>query len=91
MSLLLTPHTAEWFAALDAFDPAQAAVTRQVLKLAGSMEACGSCGDRGAFDYRVIPKDFTVHSASTMRLCDTCRDLRAAVIKESHVLLRAND
>ncbi len=83
MALYLVPHTQEWFEALDEFDPAQAVATRQVLKLVGRSDVCGSCGDVDAIDYRITPKDRTVHPASTMRLCQTCRDLRSAVLKET--------
>ena len=89
MSLYLTPHTPEWFAAMDTFDPSQAQLTRQILKIAGRLDVCGVCGSKNCDDYKVTPRDKTVHSASTLRLCEICRDLRAVVLKEQHVPLDA--
>ena len=90
MSLYLIPHSPEWFAALDEFDSSQAALTRQVLKQAGRLDVCSNCGSRDAVDYKVTPRDRTVHSASTLRLCEICRDLRASVLRETHVPFRFN-
>lgn len=90
MSFLLTPHTPEWFAALDSFDPEQASVVRQVLKHAGRTDVCGLCGDPSAKDYQAIPRDLTIHPASAMRLCDSCRELRYTVLKETHAPLKSD-
>jgi hypothetical protein len=89
MSLYLTPHTPEWFAAMDTFDPPQAQLTRQILKVAGRVDVCGVCGVKDCDDYKVTPHDKTVHPASTLRLCEICRDLRAGVLKEQLVPLTA--
>jgi hypothetical protein len=45
MPIYPEPHSAEWFKALDAFDPQQAAHTREMLRLAGRADVCGVCGD----------------------------------------------
>lgn len=58
-------------------------MTGQVLKLAGRLDVCGSRGDEEVVDYRVTPKDLTFHPAATMRLCETCRDLRIAVSRDT--------
>jgi len=86
MSLYLTPHTHEWFAALDEFDPAQAAVTRHFLKVASRVDVCG---DKNAINYNAISKELTIHPASTMRLCVACRDLRAAVLRGKYIPLES--
>jgi len=83
----LTPHTPECFAALDEFDPGQAAMIRQALNLVGRLDVCGSCGDEKVVDYRVTPRDLAFHPASTMRLCETCRDLRIAVSRDTLIPL----
>lgn len=68
----LQPHTPEWFEALRASNPMQAAATEQVIDLAGTDEVCSVCGDDPATDYRVTPSG----APGTMRLCDDCRDIR---------------
>lgn len=54
-AVLLTPHTAEWFAALAAWDPQQAAHTRSILQQSGSDAVCSICGDAPVRDYRLGP------------------------------------
>lgn len=53
-AVLLTPHTPEWFASLQAWNPQQAAHTRSILQLAGSDAVCSTCGDEPAKDYRLV-------------------------------------
>ena len=51
--VVFMPHTTEWFAALSVWDPTQAAMTRQAINMAGSLEVCSVCGDDPAQDYRL--------------------------------------
>jgi hypothetical protein len=69
---ILKPHTPEWFAALEKKNPMQAAMTRQVISLAGSDNVCSICGDEEASDYRVetLP--------DTIRLCEDCLGIQGA-------------
>ncbi len=78
----LIPHTPEWFKALEALRPDQAAATRQVLDLAGSTDVCSICGDAPAKDYRVVGVKFGPNLDATVRLCDDCRDIRSQMYGE---------
>ena len=49
---VLRPHTEEWFAALEVWNPKQAAMTRMVIASAGAPDVCSICGDDPARDYR---------------------------------------
>jgi hypothetical protein len=70
----LVPHTPEWFAALTAWNPPQADMTRSVIEAAGSLEVCSICGDQPARDYRLEK----THRAGVdmLRLCDGCLEIR---------------
>ena len=81
----LTPHTAEWFAALEACNPAQAAMTKQIIGLAGREDACSACGDDPASDYKVEGVQFNPKIGATIRLCDDCRKIRTSVQGEKLV------
>lgn len=71
-----TPHSPEWFQALGVLAPQQAAMTANVLKLAGSSDVCSVCGDRPAVDYTVTGVFFPDGSPATLRLCRDCRRIR---------------
>jgi hypothetical protein len=74
----LTPHTAEWFAALESCNPQQAAMTRQIIGLAKRDDACSVCGDDPASDYKVTGVQFSKDIGATTRLCDDCQGIRAS-------------
>ncbi len=72
----LTPHTREWFAALEGFNPQQARHTRAILTAAGRDDVCSVCGDDPAVDYQIIFPTPQPQSVATIRLCDDCRLIR---------------
>ena len=79
----LTPHTAEWFTALESCNAMQAAQTRQIIKLAGKSDVCSVCGDAPATDYKVDGAIFALDVGATVRLCDDCREIRKSSQGES--------
>lgn len=72
------PHSAEWFAALQSRNPAQAAHTRQIVELAGSAQVCTVCGDTPASDYEITGPALAPDALVTYRLCDDCHAIRVA-------------
>ena len=45
------PHSQEWFAALQKFNPQQAAMTSKIIELAGRLDVCSICGDEQSIVY----------------------------------------
>lgn len=86
-AVLLTPHTAEWFAALAAWDPQQAAHTRSILQQSGSDAVCSICGDAPVRDYRLVGPGVPDGAICTLRLCNDCWRIRANMHAESLALL----
>jgi len=78
------PHSSEWFKALEALNPAQAAITKQLIDLAGKVEVCSVCGDYPTTDYKVVGVSFRPGVDATIRLCDDCRDIRTETQGESY-------
>jgi hypothetical protein len=78
MALYFTPHSDDWFNALDAFNAMQAAHTRQILKLAGSDDVCSVCGDDPAKDYQLPGAGMPAKAVATLRLCDDFVGIRRA-------------
>jgi hypothetical protein len=78
MDVPLIPHTAEWFSALDAWDPGQAAMVRTVITVTGSLDVCSVCGDDPAHDYRLAETHRPPGGVDTLRLCDDCLNIRRA-------------
>ena len=74
----LTPHSEEWFAALERWDPAQAQMTMQVIRMAGRADVCSVCGDDPADDYRLHEQYRSAEGVDTLRLCDDCLQIRRA-------------
>lgn len=72
----LTPHTSEWFAAMQAWDPIKAQATKKVVELAGSNAVCSVCGDEPAADYRLEQKQRQSGGVDTLRLCSDCHEIR---------------
>lgn len=82
---LLKPHTSEWFKALEAVNPRQAAHTRHILSLAGSDAVCSICGDESNRDYKMASAEAVNSPVSTMRLCDECLQIRRTMHSENFV------
>jgi hypothetical protein len=80
----ITPHTPEWFKALEALNPMQAAMTKKIIELAGKPEVCSVCGDYPATDYKVVGVRFGPTTDATIRLCNDCRDIRKETQGESY-------
>jgi hypothetical protein len=78
MTHYFKPHSPEWFAGVEAFDPAQAAQARAILKAAGRSDVCSVCGDDPAADYKLISPKPHRDAVATIRLCDDCRNIRKA-------------
>jgi hypothetical protein len=78
----LTPHSKEWFAALDKCNADQAAMTRKIISLAQSADVCGVCGDDPATAYEVLGVSFAKGLPATVRLCDDCKSIRAHIHRE---------
>ena len=76
MPLYPRPHSPEWFRALDASNPTQAAHTRQIIASAGRDDVCSVCGDDPAEDYKVIGSSFSAKAVASIRLCGDCREIR---------------
>jgi hypothetical protein len=72
----LRPHTPEWFAALDVWNPPQAAMTRIVVESAGNLGVCSICGDEPAKDYRLEEECRPAGGVDTLRLCNDCLEIR---------------
>jgi uncharacterized protein YycO len=77
------PHSPEWFAALEQFNPMQAAQTRLVIRLAGTPDVCSVCGDAPSKDYRLVGHKLSESAVKTLRLCDDCWGLRRGMYTES--------
>jgi hypothetical protein len=72
----LVPHTPEWFAVLAAWDPPQAAMTKCVIEAAGRVDVCSICGDEPTRDYRLEAAYRRPAGPDTLRLCDSCVEIR---------------
>ncbi len=72
----LTPHSPEWFAALQQWDPAKAMMTRKVVELAGTTDVCSVCGDGPASDYSLEEEHRPAGGPDTWRLCADCLEIR---------------
>lgn len=84
MALYLEPHSTEWFSTLDAFQPTQAAHTRQILKAAGRKDVCSICGDDPAEDFKIVEEKLAANAVASIRLCAGCRRLRQAMHAETY-------
>lgn len=87
MTKFVTPHTDEWFAALERMNPRQAVQTRQIIQLAGSREVCSVCGDLPANDYHITNAPVKDKAFATIRLCETCLSIRQSMYGEKFVKL----
>jgi len=72
----LKPNTPEWFAAMQSASPQQAAHTKQIVSLAGNVEACSVCGDEEAKPYKALGVQFSTDVGASIQLCDDCKGIR---------------
>src|SRR5450830_354974 len=76
---VLRPHTPEWFAALELWNPSQAAMTRAAIEVSGNAAVCSICADNPARDYRLEVSGRPAYGVDTLRLCDDCLEIRATM------------
>lgn len=74
-SLLLRPHTPEWFASLREWNPKQAAMTEAAIQATGSSDVCSVCADDPVRDYALV--SMSAAGPGTLRLCDYCFRIRS--------------
>jgi len=79
----LVPQSAEWFAALEKFNPMQAAQTRFIVEAEGSVDVCSICGDSPAKNYRLVGHALPTDAVCTLRLCNDCWGIRRGMYTES--------
>jgi hypothetical protein len=72
----LRPHTPEWFAALEVWNPPQAVITKTIIEAAGSPDVCSICGDDRATDCRLEEGHRPPGGVDTLRLCEDCLEIR---------------
>jgi hypothetical protein len=73
---VLLPHSPEWFAAMEVWDPVRAVQTRYVVDDAGREDVCSVCGDDPAADYRLERLFRPAGGPDTLRLCEDCVEIR---------------
>lgn len=78
MALFMKPNTPEWFEALELFNPDQAAITRQIISLAGREDVCSVCGDDESKDYKLESDNLPSNAVATLRLCKDCKQIRSS-------------
>jgi len=83
MPLYPRPHSPEWFDALEAYNPLQAAHTKFIITLAGRDDVCSICGDHPCSDHQLINDDVDPISVPTFRLCADCREIRDIIFDET--------
>ena len=71
-----TPHSAEWFAALEEWHPYQALIARTAVAKRKRDDVCSVCGDDPSAIYCSAGEP-APGEVQTLRLCDDCRKLRA--------------
>ncbi|WP_158665272.1 YiiX/YebB-like N1pC/P60 family cysteine hydrolase [Ensifer adhaerens] len=75
----LAPHTIEWFASLERWDPPQAMMTRAVVDAAERSDVCSVCGDDPASDYVLEESQRPLGGPGTLRLCLDCFGIRRSM------------
>lgn len=75
---ILLPHTTEWFSALAASNPQQAAHTQFILSQEGKSDVCSVCGDEPTEDYWLPLAATPTGATMTLRLCEDCKGIRSA-------------
>jgi len=79
MPFYFTPHTPEWFRALESVDPVKAEITKDVIATTGRMDVCSICGDAPADDYQIIDRYMPSNAVATLRLCDDCLRFKVTI------------
>lgn len=74
--IVLIPHTPEWFASMEVWDPVKAVQTRYVISDASRDDVCSVCGDDPAADYRLEKMFRPPGGPDTLRLCEDCVVIR---------------
>jgi hypothetical protein len=88
MPFYFTPHSPQWFKALESFDPSKAAITRMVVEITGSLDVCSICGDDPAYDYQLVDKFMQKNAVATIRLCDDCLRIKKKIHRERFILYK---
>ena len=82
MDFYLRPHSKDWFAALEVFDPVQASHTRTIVEDAGREDVCSICGDFPAEELKIVGED--APPLASIRLCNECRAMRSSIQGERY-------
>jgi hypothetical protein len=61
------PHSSEWFAELRSRNPQQAMMTEHIVKLSGTEQCCGICGQTHDLS------DYIGDEGMSARLCNDCK------------------
>lgn len=73
----LPPHSEEWFASLELWNPIQAKIARIAIEHAQNLNVCSICADDEiVHDYYVDPLYQTYGGPNTIRLCNDCFIIR---------------
>jgi hypothetical protein len=75
---VLIPHSPEWFAAQELWDPPKAAQAKFMIEAEGRIDVCSVCADDPARDYRLAEAFRPPGGADTLRLCEDCLIIRRA-------------
>jgi hypothetical protein len=75
---VLIPHSQEWFAAQELWDPPKVAQTKFMIEAVGRTDVCSMCADDPARDYRLAEAFRPPGGADTLRLCEDCLIIRQA-------------
>ena len=79
MAVYLTPHTGQWFEALQQFNPDQALHTALVIERAGRSDVCSICANTPTRDYMLPEEGLPPEAVATIRLCPDCAIFRASI------------
>src|SRR5688572_26413390 len=79
MPFYFTPHTPEWFRAMEDFDPVKAEIAKDVIAAKGQLAVCSICGDDPADDYQIIDRYMPSNAVATIRLCDDCLRFKVTI------------
>ena len=90
MPFYFTPHTPEWFRAMQAFDPVKAEIAKDVIATAGRMDICSICGDSPADDYQIIDRYMPSNAVATIRMCDDCLRFKVTIDNATFIPYRHN-
>jgi hypothetical protein len=90
MPFYFTPHTPEWFRAMQDFDPVKAEIAKDAIASSGRAEVCSICGDLPADDYQIIDRYMPSNAVATIRLCDDCLRFKVTVDNATFIPYRDN-